>query len=110
MEIPFTEGPVNLSWLQIMKTITDDPKSFFEEAGGWTFLSPDGDDGSMVESSESEFEAESVDSVESSDSASSDESAFSESSGSGSGSGEEESEGEDWDELEKKAAQVNLDG
>jgi nucleosome binding factor SPN SPT16 subunit len=90
-----------------MKTITDDPKSFFEEAGGWSFLSPDGDDGSMVESSESEFEAESVDSAESSDSASSDESGFSESSGSGSGSGSgEESEGEDWDELEKKAMQV----
>jgi nucleosome binding factor SPN SPT16 subunit len=98
---------VNLSWVQIMKTITDDPKSFFEEAGGWSFLSPDGDDGSMVESSESEFEAESLASVESSDSASSDESGFSESSGSGSGSGSgEESEGEDWDELEKKAMQV----
>lgn len=42
VEIPFTEGPVNLSWPQIMKTINDDPKSFFEEAGGWGFLSPDG--------------------------------------------------------------------
>jgi hypothetical protein len=43
VDVPFTEGPVNLSWPQIMKTITDDPKAFFEEAGGWSFLRPDGD-------------------------------------------------------------------
>ncbi|KAJ1332209.1 hypothetical protein BSLG_008871 [Batrachochytrium salamandrivorans] len=56
-DIPFSEGPVNLSWPQIMKTINDDPKAFYEEAGGWSFLQIDGSDhGSSEEESESEFE------------------------------------------------------
>jgi nucleosome binding factor SPN SPT16 subunit len=41
VDIPFSEGPVNLSWPQIMKTIQEDPKGFFEETGGWSFLQQD---------------------------------------------------------------------
>ncbi|KAJ1341621.1 hypothetical protein BSLG_003810 [Batrachochytrium salamandrivorans] len=82
-DIPFSEGPVNLSWPQIMKTINDDPKAFYEEAGGWSFLQIDGSSGSDASGS-----------------------GFSDSgSGSGSGSGEEDASGEDWDELERKAEQ-----
>eukprot|EP00842_Homolaphlyctis_polyrhiza_P000747 jgi/Hompol1/1673/HPOL_002486-RA len=42
VDIPFSEGPVNLSWPQIMRTINDDTKAFFEEAGGWSFLQTEG--------------------------------------------------------------------
>jgi hypothetical protein len=37
VDVPFTEGPVNLNWTAIMKTINADPAAFFEE-GGWSFL------------------------------------------------------------------------
>lgn len=37
VDIPFSEGPVNLNWSQIMKTVTDDPYEFYKE-GGWDFL------------------------------------------------------------------------
>ncbi|KAL2914305.1 FACT complex subunit spt16 [Polyrhizophydium stewartii] len=107
-DIPFSEGPVNLSWPQIMKTINDDPKAFFEEAGGWSFLQAEGSDQESSEESASEFEmsgsefdeseSDSDDSDMDSDASGSD---FSES---GSGSEEEES-GEDWDELERQAEQ-----
>ncbi|KAI8911514.1 FACT complex subunit-domain-containing protein [Gorgonomyces haynaldii] len=109
VDIPFTEGPVNLSWPQIMKTINDDPKAFFEEAGGWSFLKTDGSDRSVVsESEESEFAMESgsegfAEESEASDSGSGYGSEEFDDSGSGSGSEEDES-GEDWDELERKAA------
>lgn len=38
-DIRYSEGVQSLNWTKIMKTITDDPKSFFE-TGGWTFLDP----------------------------------------------------------------------
>lgn len=37
VDIPFTEGPVNLNWSAILKTVNDDPYEFFKE-GGWSFL------------------------------------------------------------------------
>lgn len=37
VDIPFTEGPVNLNWSAIIGTIKDDPLEFFKE-GGWGFL------------------------------------------------------------------------
>lgn len=57
VDIPFSEGPVNLNWPQIMKTVTDDPYEFYKE-GGWDFLQAGGDDdGSDDESSaESAFD------------------------------------------------------
>lgn len=42
VDIPFSEGPVNLNWQAIMKTVNDDPYEFFKE-GGWTFLQGDDD-------------------------------------------------------------------
>lgn len=41
-DIRYSEGIQSLNWTKIMKTITDDPKEFFE-TGGWTFLDPDSD-------------------------------------------------------------------
>lgn len=40
VDVPLAEGPVNLNWSQIMKTINDSPFEFFKE-GGWGFLVPD---------------------------------------------------------------------
>lgn len=37
VDIPYTEGPVNLNWSAILKTVNDDPYEFFKE-GGWGFL------------------------------------------------------------------------
>jgi nucleosome binding factor SPN SPT16 subunit len=109
VDICFTEGPVNLSWPQIMKTVNDDPAAFFNE-GGWSFLHPTGGDEEEDEEEEvSEFEmaTSEVEGTESeSDASMGTESESDDYSGSGSGSeGEEESEGEDWDELERKAAE-----
>lgn len=41
MDIPLSEGPVNLNWGPIMKTINDDPYAFFQQ-GGWSFLGGNG--------------------------------------------------------------------
>ncbi|KAI0086290.1 FACT complex subunit SPT16 [Irpex rosettiformis] len=112
VDIPLAEGPVNLNWGPIMKTINDNPYDFFQQ-GGWTFLGgtaveeSDADDGS---GSESEFEAE--DEVEESSESENDESGYSDGSDAsedeGSGSDfDDESDGEDWDELEKKAAKAD---
>jgi len=101
MDIAFTEGPVNLNWSAIMKTINENPAAFFED-GGWKFLSIDTDDEDDVEEEEEESEYE----LSEEDEYSSSESDYSsdESSSSSSGSEEESEEsGEDWDELEKKA-------
>ncbi|KAL1669350.1 FACT complex subunit-domain-containing protein [Schizophyllum commune] len=107
VDIPMSEGPVNLNWGPIMKHINEDPHEFFLQ-GGWEFLGgPEGaqNDGSSGESdTESEFEESEA--FEESESAS--ESDFSDdasASDSGSYSGSDISdEGDDWDELERKAA------
>jgi len=57
VDICFSEGPVNLSWPQIMKTVNEDPVEFFKE-GGWSFLQQaEGEDDDDEEEEESEFEA-----------------------------------------------------
>ncbi|KAJ7582567.1 FACT complex subunit SPT16 [Mycena floridula] len=110
VDIPLSEGPVNLNWGPIMKHINDSPHEFFL-GGGWSFLGASNgadDDASDRDESESEFEAESEDFAEV---ASDDESAFSDASGSESGSdfGDgSDSSGDDWDELERKAAKSDL--
>ncbi|KAJ3213204.1 FACT complex subunit spt16 [Clydaea vesicula] len=102
VDVAFTEGPVNLNWIQIMKTINEDPAGFFAEEG-WGFLQLHSDGETDESDSASEFEASGSDfgSEHSSDYSGS---------GSGSGSnfgsddsGSEEGSGEDWDELERKA-------
>ncbi len=107
-DIPYSEGPANLSWPQIMKTINEDPLHFFQE-GGWSFLTGSGDSEDESESA-SEFAMSSDASAEEE---SSEESSF----GSGSGSEEDSDEGsdasaassgeetgEDWDEMEARTA------
>ncbi|CDK28120.1 unnamed protein product [Kuraishia capsulata CBS 1993] len=55
VDIPLSEGTVNLNWPTIMKTIQADPYQFFLD-GGWEFLAADSDSGEDESSEESEFE------------------------------------------------------
>ncbi|KAI6248086.1 FACT complex subunit ctc-2 [Erysiphe necator] len=56
VNIPFSEGPLNLNWPTIMKTVTADTHQFFVD-GGWSFLQTETDDEDAVdESEESAFE------------------------------------------------------
>lgn len=111
-EIPFSEGPLNLNWPPIMKTVTADPHAFFAD-GGWAFLQADSDDEDGGESEEAESDFEMSQSDFGSESESEDESDFDENA-SAEASEEEadisgESEGEDWDELEKKASKADAE-
>lgn len=57
--IPYSEGPLNLNWPTIMKTVQADTHEFFS-GGGWSFLElGDDDEDEEEEEEESEFEAES---------------------------------------------------
>lgn len=106
VDIAYTEGPLNLNWGTIMKTVTADPHTFFAE-GGWNFLSTnsdsedsdDEDEESAFEGSDSELAADEESSDEESDF---DDDASAEASEEA-GSDDEVSAGKDWDELEKKA-------
>ncbi|CAK3779217.1 FACT complex subunit spt16 [Lecanosticta acicola] len=109
VDIPFTEGPLNLNWATIMKTVIQDPHTFFVD-GGWSFLSNESDDeDDEEEEEESAFEVSEEDLA--SDESSEDESEFDDDA-SAEASDEEVSddEGEDWDELEKKAKKKDRDG
>jgi nucleosome binding factor SPN SPT16 subunit len=105
VDIPFTEGPLNLNWATIMKTVTSDPHQFFAD-GGWSFLATESDDDEGdPEDEESAFEvsdSELAISDESSEESDFDANASDEMSAEG--SEDDFSEGEDWDVLEKKAA------
>ena len=91
-----SEGPVNLNWAPIMKTVNESPYDFFQH-GGWSFLGTgDESGGSGGSDTESEFAADSAEMVdeESSDDASDfDASDDASDSGNGSDFGSEESEG-----------------
>jgi len=105
VNITYSEGPLNLNWGTIMKTVIADPHQFFLD-GGWSFLSQDSDeeDGSDEEE-ESAFEV-SESELAASDESSEDDSEFDDDASadaSADASMDEESGGEDWDELEKKA-------
>lgn len=105
VNIPFSEGPLNLNWPTIMKTVTADTHQFFVD-GGWSFLQTETDDEDEdPESEESAFEmsdSELAASEESSDEDSDFDSNASAEASEGV-SDDDASEGEDWDELEKKA-------
>ncbi|RMD44754.1 hypothetical protein DV735_g293, partial [Chaetothyriales sp. CBS 134920] len=106
VDIAFTEGPLNLNWGAIMKTVQTDPHSFFKE-GGWSFLTTDSDDeGSEESEQESAFEISDQDLAQSESESDSD-SEFDDDASASDDEGEPESElseaGEDWDEMEKKA-------
>lgn len=105
-DIAFTEGPLNLNWPTIMKTVTADTHAFFVD-GGWSFLQADSDDeGSAESEEESAFEISEEELDEASESE--EESDFDGSNASdddddGDAELDSDEEGEDWDELEKKA-------
>ena len=104
-DIAYTEGPLNLNWPTIMKTITADPHQFFAD-GGWSFLQADSDDSGAEEESEVEsaFEIDDDELDEASES-SEEESDYGSDASDDDDDAEldSEDEGEDWDELEKKA-------
>ncbi|OWZ71873.1 FACT complex subunit SPT16 [Cryptococcus neoformans] len=105
-DVPISEGPVNLSWPAIMKTVNEDPHAFYAE-GGWNFLTGSGSDDGSEESEEgSEFEGDSDVFDESSGSDEDSESDFEGDSDSGSAESLSD-EGEDWDELERKAKRAD---
>ncbi|KAA8569774.1 hypothetical protein EYC84_001354 [Monilinia fructicola] len=110
VNIPFSEGPLNLNWPTIMKTVTADPHQFFVD-GGWGFLGAESDDeDGDDEDEESAFEMsddELIASEESSEEDSDFDSNASEDEGEEDSEGE--SEGEDWDELEKKAKRKDME-
>ncbi|KAJ2784114.1 FACT complex subunit spt16 [Coemansia javaensis] len=106
VNLVFTEGPVNLNWAQIMKTVNKDPADFYDE-GGWSFLAHDSDaEDSASEEEESEF-AVSEDEFEASESESDSGSDFGsesdESDEVGDDDDDDDDEGEDWDALEAEA-------
>ncbi|RDL37751.1 putative FACT complex subunit SPT16 [Venustampulla echinocandica] len=105
VNIPFTEGPLNLNWPTIMKTVTADPHAFFED-GGWSFLSNETDEEDEDdEEEESAFEMSDSE-LAASEQSSEDDSEFDSNASDDAGeegSDDGESEGEDWDELEAKA-------
>ena len=103
-DIAYSEGPLNLNWPTIMKTVTADPHQFFAD-GGWSFLQAESDDeDEEEEEEESAFEMDESELDEASDSSEDnseyDSNASEEASEEGS---DEDDDGEDWDELEKKA-------
>ena len=110
VNIPYSEGPLNLNWTTIMKTVTADPHEFFK-GGGWSFLSIESDEESEdEEEEESAFEMDDSDLAQSEES-SDDESEFDEDASADEGSGSDDDvSGEDWDELEKKAKKKDREG
>ncbi|KAI3400100.1 hypothetical protein diail_4330 [Diaporthe ilicicola] len=104
-DIAFTEGPLNLNWPTIMKTVTADTHQFFAD-GGWSFLANDSDDENDEEEEEQESNFEISESELEDASESSEEDSDFDSNASAEASDEEasdEDEGEDWDEMERKA-------
>lgn len=109
VDIAFTEGPLNLNWGAIMKTVNNDPHGFFEE-GGWSCLGVESDSEDEEEEEEDAYESESE---QYSDESSEDESEFDDDASADASEGlseDDESDGEDWDELEKKAKKKDAEG
>lgn len=103
-DIAYSEGPLNLNWPTIMKTVTADPHQFFAD-GGWSFLQAESDDenGDEEEEEESNFEIDESELEEASESSEEDSDFDSNASADASEDMSDEEEGEDWDELERKA-------
>lgn len=111
IDVPYSEGPLNLNWGTIMKTVTADPHEFFA-GGGWSFLAAESDNEESEEEEESAFEVSESDLA--SDESSEDESDFDDDASADASeeevSDDDEEEGEDWDELERKAKKKDRDG
>lgn len=110
VNIPYSEGPLNLNWGTIMKTVIADPHQFFVD-GGWSFLTMESDnEDEEDEEEESAFEMSDSD-LAADDSESEDESEFDDDASADEGdASDDESGGEDWDELEKKAKKKDREG
>lgn len=109
VNIPYSEGPLNLNWGTIMKTVIADTHQFFID-GGWSFLTMESDD-EDEEDEEEESAFEMSDSEIANDDESSEESDFDDDASADEGSAsDDESGGEDWDELEKKAKKKDGEG
>jgi Xaa-Pro aminopeptidase len=94
VNIAYTEGPLNLNWGTIMKTITADTHQFFAD-GGWSFLAAESDeDDQEEEEEESAFEM-SESELAVSDESSEDESDFDDDASADEGEGSEEESGGD---------------
>ncbi|KAK4056165.1 FACT complex subunit spt16 [Microbotryomycetes sp. JL221] len=104
VDIPYSEGPVNLNWVAIMKTVNENPYEFFKE-GGWGFLQDQEDEqGSSDESDEeSEFNASDVESGDEDEDSESefDDDASDDDDESGSDAADDVS-ADDWSEAEEK--------
>ena len=103
VDIAYTEGPLNLNWTTIMKTVVSDPYGFFAD-GGWSFLSAESDsEGGSDEEEESAFEIS--DSELAADESSEEESDYDDDASADDdfSADEDEESGEDWDELEDQA-------
>jgi Xaa-Pro aminopeptidase len=108
VDIAYTEGPLNLNWTTIMKTVVSDPYGFFAD-GGWSFLAAESDSEGSGDEEESAFELSEDEMGESSseeDSEGYDDDASADASEDEEDMSGEES-GEDWDELEKKAKRAD---
>lgn len=113
VDIAFTEGPLNLNWTTIMKTVVSDPYGFFAD-GGWSFLAAESDsEGDDDEEAESAFEL-SESELAAADESSEDDSEFDDDASAEASEEEEfsadDESGEDWDELEKKAKKKDREG
>ncbi len=112
VNITYSEGPLNLNWSTIMKTVIADPHQFFAD-GGWSFLATESDsEDADSEEEESAFEMSGSE-LAASEESSEDESDFDDDASadaSEDASPDDESAGEDWDELEKKAKRKDKEG
>ncbi|KAI0472979.1 FACT complex subunit spt-16 [Xylariaceae sp. FL0804] len=105
-DLAFSEGPLNLNWPTIMKTVLADTHQFFAD-GGWSFLQAESDDeGDDEEEEESNFEVDESE-LDAASESSEEDSEFDSNASDDEGSEEDEDDddddGDDWDELEKKA-------
>ena len=111
VDIAYTEGPLNLNWTTIMKTVVSDPYGFFAD-GGWSFLAAESDsEGGSEDEEESAFELSESD-LNAADESSEEDSEFDDAASAEASeefSGDEES-GEDWDELERQAIKKDKGG
>ncbi|KNC85735.1 hypothetical protein SARC_02109 [Sphaeroforma arctica JP610] len=102
----FSEGPRPLNWATLMKLVLTNPRSFFDEEGGWAILEMDADGEDSEEVSDDDGDAafepsdNDLDEEESDDYSEDSEGSSEDYSG---GEEEDSEEGLDWDELEEQA-------
>uniref|UniRef100_A0A7N0U852 FACT complex subunit n=1 Tax=Kalanchoe fedtschenkoi TaxID=63787 RepID=A0A7N0U852_KALFE len=113
-DLKYYESRLNLNWRPILKTITDDPKTFLED-GGWEFLNLEASDSDSEQQSEESDQGYEPSDAEP-DSESEDDESDSESLVESEDGEEEDSEveseeekGKTWEELEREASNADRD-